>query len=58
MVRKYQSWIAILIIELLWLKFSIDRPYDIGNLLFILAIIIVTSAVGGVYMYLFKNRNN
>ena len=57
MLEKYRFWIAILILELLWLKFAVDRPYQIGDLMFILAVIIVTSIVGMVYMLLFANHN-
>ena len=58
MIGKYQLWIVVLIGELLWLNASIHRPYDIGDLLFILAIIMVTCATGGVYFFLLKHRND
>lgn len=54
MAKKFQVWIAILIGELLWLNSSVHQPYDIGNLLLILAIIIVTCSVGAVGFFLFK----
>ena len=58
MSGKYQFWIVVLIGELLWLYFSINRPYNIGDLLFILAVIMVTCAIGGVYFFLLKHRND